>query len=72
MDDAERITAADMMRSLEIQEAIAARRRALALQEDASGTDPIEVAEANDPSGPPVKAENVTPLSVAERKRHDP
>ena len=72
MDDAERITAADMMRSLEIQEAIAARRRALAAQEDASDEDPGGAAQHHDTTEPPAKAENVTPLSVAERKRHDP
>lgn len=67
MDDAERITAADMLRSLEIHEAIAARRAFVAAAQDAAPAAPAE-AEAS----PPATAENVTPLSVADRKRHDP
>lgn len=64
LDDAERISAADMLRSLEIHEALIARRMA---------------TERLHPSEPdiepdlqrPLSAENVTPLSVADRKRHD-
>lgn len=64
MDDAERITAGDMMRSLELHEAITARRRALAGSEAAEPGP--EAPEA--PAAPP---ENVTPLTMAERKRHE-
>lgn len=65
MDDAERITAGDMMRSLELHEAITARRKALAESESVPETGP----EANVTEAP--AAENVTPLTMAERKRHD-
>lgn len=71
MDDAERITAADMMRSLEIHEAIAARRRAAAIEDTAPQEDMAAVAETEQDQPPPA-AENVTPLSVADRKRHEP
>lgn len=71
MDDAERITAADMMRSLEIHEAIAARRRAAAIEDAVPQEDMAAVAETEQDQPPPA-AENVTPLSVADRKRHEP
>lgn len=64
MDDAERITAGDMMRSLELHEAITARRRALAGSEA-----PEPGPEA--PEAPAAPPENVTPLTMAERKRHE-
>ncbi|TYR31411.1 hypothetical protein FY036_14100 [Mesorhizobium microcysteis] len=70
MDDAERITAADMMRSLEIHEAIAARRRAAAI-EDAVPQEDIAAVAQTEQDQPPPAAENVTPLSVADRKRHE-
>lgn len=66
MDDAERITAADMMRSLELHETIAARRKALAEAEPAE-----PVAEPAAPAVAPAPPENVTPLTMADRKRHD-
>ncbi len=73
MDDADRMTAGDMMRALRYQEA-------LRLQAEASRpTDPvapIEVpAESVEPEGQPKRAvpENVTPLAPhSERKRADP
>jgi hypothetical protein len=71
MDDAERITAADMMRSLEIHEAIAARRRAAAI-EDAVPQEDIAAVAVTEQDQPLPAAENVTPLSVADRKRHEP
>lgn len=68
MDDADRITAADMMRSLELHEAIAARRRAV------EAADEGQEAETNRTgvSAMGASPENVTPLPMAERKRHDP
>ena len=73
MADADRITAADMLRALEINEALDARRRAAA---PAVADAPAEIAEASlparEPDPSPATAENVTPLTVADRKRHDP
>lgn len=72
MEDAERISAADMLRSLDIQQALLARRQAIGEAEQAaepSGTVPAEPQSS--PALPPT-GENVTPLSVADRKRHDP
>ena len=79
LHDAERMTAADLLRSWELHEAIAARRQAAA---------PVEVAAApqeTTPEAQPVPAqaqqpqavshptaENVTPLSLGDRKRLDP
>jgi hypothetical protein len=72
LEDAERITAADMMRSLEIHEAIAARRRALQAQDDLLSTPEATETPAATPAAPsPISAENVTPLSMPERKRND-
>jgi hypothetical protein len=66
MDDAERITAADMLRALEIHETLSARRRAIEMGEQAEDDEkPAEAKPA------PISAENVTPLSVADRKRND-
>lgn len=72
LEDAERITAADMLRSLEIHEAIAARRRALQAQDDLLSTPEATETPAATPAAPsPISAENVTPLSMPERKRND-
>ena len=71
LDDAGRITAADMMRSLDLHEALlrkqAAARREQAIVED---QDAAEAEEASGPPDPPVR-ENVTALSLTERKRGD-
>ena len=71
LDDAGRITAADMMRSLDLHEALlrkqAAARREQAIVED---HDAAEAEEASGPPDPPVR-ENVTALSLTERKRGD-
>ncbi|MEO3997041.1 hypothetical protein [Mesorhizobium sp. CAU 1732] len=75
MSDAERISAADMLRSLEIHETLIARRQAAALREKALRDDAIGTpakAEPDDPAAPPSSTENVTKLSMAERKRHEP
>jgi len=72
LEDADRITAADMLRTIELQEALAARRLAAARQ--AAELAELTVAEParESATSAAVKAENVTPLTVADRKRHDP
>ncbi|MCO5059963.1 MAG: hypothetical protein M9905_19230 [Rhizobiaceae bacterium] len=71
LDDAGRITAADMMRSLDLHEALlrkqAAARREQAIVED---QDAAAVEEVSGPPDPPAR-ENVTALSLTERKRGD-
>ena len=71
LEDADRVTAADMLRSLELQEALTARRLAVARQ--AAELAELSAAEPakDETTSAPVNAENVTPLTVAERKRHD-
>jgi hypothetical protein len=64
MDDAERISAADMMRSIDLHETFLSRRR---LAQQAA-----EIDEAPSPGlepAPPLPVENVTPLTPYERKR---
>ena len=72
MEDAERITAADMLRSLEIHEALTARRLAAEQHAPAMAGPPIAKEQPDDRQTAPSTAENVTPLTVADRKRHDP
>ena len=72
LQEAERMTAADLLRSLDLGEALAARRTAL---KTASGE--VGEAAASERPGEPLTetrpaAENVTPLSLGERKRIDP
>jgi hypothetical protein len=62
--EADRITAGDMMRSLELQEALLARRRAASVPAESESGEP---AVRERPA-----AENVTPLTLGERKRSDP
>lgn len=64
LEDAERITAADMLRSLELHEKIEGKRRAIEAEQE-TGT---AVPEAR--SEPP--PENVTSLALGERKRAEP
>ncbi|MEQ8295150.1 MAG: hypothetical protein RIB55_01555 [Nitratireductor sp.] len=79
MADTDRITAADMLRSLEIHEALLARRVAAAsVSSDAvaaeapetAGTEPADDEDRRGEERP--AGENVTPLSLSERKRSDP
>lgn len=68
MVEADRISAGDMLRSLDLHEALLARSQATA---------PTEPAAPAAPADPPVEvrphtAENVTPLALSERKRIDP
>jgi hypothetical protein len=63
MSAAERISAADMLRSLDLHEALVARRRA-------AETDLPDAQDAPRPAT--ASPENVTPLTVAERRRQEP
>jgi hypothetical protein len=71
IDDADRITAGDMMRSIDLHEALFARRR---VAEDVA----VPAEPATSPPGDQAPretrpaAENVTPLTLGERKRSDP
>jgi hypothetical protein len=64
MSAAERISAADMLRSLDLHEALVARRRAAAEADLPDARD--------DPRPAAASPENVTPLTVAERRRQEP
>jgi len=70
MADADRITAADMFRSIELHDALLARRQRQPEDGPADG----EAAKDGAPAAPPrpATAENVTPIALSERKRHDP
>lgn len=71
LDDADRLTAGDLLRSLDLNEAIMARRRASAILDEAQVASAVPVVDQPAPEPRP-SAENVTPLSIAERKRQDP
>lgn len=71
--EADLITAGDMLRALDVHEAITARQR----HADAAPARPAEpeTAPASEPEPAPDKrtdAPNVTPLSLTDRKRNDP
>ncbi|MEP1292859.1 MAG: hypothetical protein ABJL56_19535, partial [Nitratireductor sp.] len=79
MADTDRITAADMLRSLEIHDALLARRAAVgpvspdavaAEAPEAAGPEPADDEDRHDDER--LAGENVTPLSLSERKRSDP
>lgn len=78
LDDAERMTAADLLRSWELHEVIAARRQAAGAHDVAAPREPLAPeapplqAPAAQSAGPAHTGENVTPLSLGDRKRHDP
>lgn len=74
MADADRITAADMFRSIELHDALLARRQSDRQPQPAA--EPVGEGAAKE-AGPPAApraatAENVTPIALSERKRHDP
>ncbi|MHB2267700.1 hypothetical protein [Aliihoeflea sp. PC F10.4] len=78
LTDADRVTAADMMRAIELHEAME-RARGERFHEpqpdEADMPEPVEeepAAAPRPPSAQPTSSENVTPLSVNERKRFDP
>jgi hypothetical protein len=66
MSDAERLTAADLLRSLDVQRALVAR------QENARTDMPEPVPQPDSPAEEPSPGQNVTPLSLTERKRQEP
>jgi hypothetical protein len=68
IEEADRITAGDMMRSLDLHESLLARRLAAARLAAAEET-PASIEAASSESR---SAENVTPLTLGERKRGDP
>jgi hypothetical protein len=68
IEEADRITAGDMMRSLDLHESLLARRQAAARLAAAEET-PASIEAASSESR---SAENVTPLTLGERKRGDP
>jgi hypothetical protein len=71
IDEADRITAGDMMRSIDLHEALLARRRAAA--EVAAPVEPANLPPGEQlPRETRPAAENVTPLTLGERKRSDP
>ena len=78
LHDAERMTAADLLRSWELHEAIAARRQATTPTEVVVPQEPTPEPQPVTPQAPHAQAashttaENVTPLSLGDRKRHDP
>ncbi|MEX0406041.1 hypothetical protein ABGN05_10235 [Aquibium sp. LZ166] len=70
--DADRITAADMLRSLELHDALLARRATAApVEEVAVAPNDVEPAVATVHTRPSA-GENVTPIPFSERKRQDP
>lgn len=66
MSDAERLTAADLLRSLDVQRALTAR------QDRASEPEASPQASPENPVEEPSPGENVTPISLNERKRQEP
>jgi hypothetical protein len=67
MTDADRITAGDLLRSMELHDALTARRATEPAASKLQETRPDEAA-------PPARApavENVTPIALSERKRHE-
>jgi len=77
-EEADRMTAGDLLRSIELSNALAARQRAAEKQAAVADTSPAEhaaiVAEARPvpPDTRTMTAENVTPLTLSDRKRVDP
>lgn len=77
LTDADTMTAADMLKALRLHEAIAARQAAAIAQQAAVAETavvaPETPAEPPAPTArPPLAGENVTPLTLADRKRLDP
>ena len=68
LSDADRISAADMLRALEIQQALSARLAVVNPPEQPAEDEPAPAPQ----HVPTTTAENVTPLSMADRKRSDP
>lgn len=75
LEDAERITAAEMLRSLELHDMLQAKRRAAMPPEEVEAAMDRLAAEGRELAKPEPdarpQAENVTPLTLGERKRFD-
>lgn len=79
LEDADRITAGDLLRSLDLDAAIRARHRTAEAIEPTIIAPPVEAGDAPQEPGAPaaedsrtLHGDKVTPLSLAERKRFDP
>jgi hypothetical protein len=75
LQDAERISAADLLRALDLNEALAVKRQAVQIAAlEAAGEAPATPAEERPPPIPDPRpaAENVTQLALGDRKRLDP
>ena len=72
LEDADRITAGDMLRSLDLHEALTAKRQAAAPAVAAEEPSPAPPEEKSPPAEQRPAAENVTPLTVSDRKRGEP
>ena len=70
LEDADRITAADMRRALDLHETLLAKRQATTQVAAAEDIQPAAAPEPPQETRP--AAENVTPLTLGERKRGDP
>lgn len=75
LEGADRITAGDMMRSIELHETLMARRQAAQSNLSAAADSAGQSNGASDPepgSEQRATAQNVTPLSIGDRKRTEP
>ena len=72
LEDADRITAGDMLRSLDLHEALTAKRQAAAPAVAAEEPSPAPPEEKSPPAEQRPAAENVRPLTVSDRKRGEP
>ena len=72
LEDADRITAGDMLRSLDLHEALTAKRQAAAPVVAAEEPSPAPPEEKSPPAEQRPAAENVRPLTVSDRKRGEP
>jgi hypothetical protein len=72
LEDADRITAGDMLRSLDLHDMLLARRQAAALATPAEELPPATPSERPAPAEQRPTGENVTPLTLGDRKRLDP
>lgn len=66
LDDAERLTAADLFRALDLNQALHEKRMLAAAEQPAAADDTQPMSDTRPPS-----SENVTTLALAERKRLD-
>lgn len=72
IEEADRITAGDMMRSLDLHEALLARRQAASALTVADRQQPAASSGSPPQAEARPSAENVTPLTLGDRKRGEP